>query len=74
MPGNRDDKTGKYTKQFPDEAFLNAVSALDTPTTTNVANHVGCSYDLAYRRLHEYFEAGKIGRVEVGNTFLWQSH
>lgn len=71
MAGDDRDDEGKYTKTYPDEAFLTAVEELDVASTQNVANEVGCSYDLAYRRLKELEKEGKVRTQEVRNAFLW---
>lgn len=73
MPGDRDKDTGQFTEQFPVSAFVVAVEELEPTTTSSVAEEVGCSYDLAYRRLKELEEAGEVVAMEVGNTFLWSA-
>lgn len=72
MPGDRDSDTGKFTQQFSEEKFLTAVEAVETPTTSNIADYVGCSYDSAYHRLNKYADEGKVRKITVGNSFLWQ--
>jgi len=70
---NRDEDSGKFTKQYPEEAFLEAVEQLETATTTEIAEEVGCSYDLAYRRLNALVDRGKVLRKEIGPSFVWSS-
>jgi hypothetical protein len=70
MTPKRDD-AGKFTKQYPDEAFLEAVATLDTPTTMNISEEVGCSYDLVYRKLREFEQEGKVESLKVGSSLLW---
>lgn len=65
------DGEGKYTEEYPDSAFIDAVRGLPVPSTQKVADEVGCSYDLAYRRLTDLFEEGKIEREEVGTSFVY---
>lgn len=72
MSPNRDDKTGKFDEEYPRESFLEAVEEIGTATTSRVADHVGCSYDLAYRRLNELLERGEVEREEVGGSFVWK--
>lgn len=67
------DEEGKFNKQYPDEEFLSAVKDLPVASTQNVADEVGCSYDLAYRRLNEMGEEGEISKEEVGTSFVWIS-
>jgi hypothetical protein len=67
---DRDDE-GKYSQTYPDSAFLEAVRELPVASTQLVADEVGCSYDLAYRRLGDLFKKGNIAREEVGNSFVY---
>lgn len=67
---DRDDQ-GKYNEQYSDEAFLNAVEDLDVASTSSVAEEVGCSYDLAYRRLQTLEEDNQIRSTKVGGSFVW---
>lgn len=53
------------------DAFLEAVNDLEQATTSKVAEEVGCSYDLAYRRLKELEGNGDVEAVTVGNAYLW---
>ena len=70
MPNDRNEDSGKFTEQYPTEEFLSAVKEIDNATTAEVADLVGCSYDLAYRRLNELSEDEKITRMKVGSTFI----
>lgn len=72
MTPARDEDSGRYEEEFPREEFLRAVEELDSPTTSNVASYVGCSYDLAYRRLKGLEEEGVVRSDTVGNSFLWR--
>lgn len=71
MPAERDENTGKYTRKFPVEDFVMAVEDLGTATTSNVAEIVGCSYDLAYRRLKDLEAEEEVTARRVGDSFLW---
>ena len=71
MAGDNRDDEGRYTETYPDKAFLAAVNKLDVASTQNVANNVGCSYDLAYRRLKSLEKEGEVETQEVRNAFLW---
>ena len=70
MDEDRDDE-GKYTEEYPDSQFIQAVESLPVASTQNVAEEVGCSYDLAYRRLAELFGQGELNREEVGGSFVY---
>lgn len=69
---DRDDETGQYSPEYPLESFLEAVEELHTATTAKVATKVDCSYDLAYRRLHDLEEQGALTKEEVGGSFVWK--
>ncbi|RKS83482.1 hypothetical protein BDK61_2867 [Haloarcula quadrata] len=71
MPDDRDEESGKFTQQYQSEAFLEAVSSINNATTSRIADEVGCSYDLAYRRLKSLEEEDEIKREEVGGSFVW---
>lgn len=71
MAPERNDETGQYTEEYSHESFLEAVSELDPATTSRVAEMVGCSYDLAYRRLRDLHQNGAVTRTEVGGSFVW---
>jgi DNA-binding transcriptional regulator YhcF (GntR family) len=67
---DRDDE-GKFNREYPDEDFISAVQTLPVASTQNVADEVGCSYDLAYRRLQNLEEVGKVEQEAVGGSFVW---
>jgi len=71
VPADRDDNSGKFTQKYSREAFLRAVDTIENATTKKVATEVGCSYDLAYRRLNELADEGEIDRIEIGSSFVW---
>lgn len=69
--GHNRDKEGKFSEQYPDDDFISAVEHLSVGSTQNIADEVGCSYDLAYRRLQTLKENGVVEREEVGGAFVW---
>lgn len=73
MTPERDDESGQFSEEYDREAFLVAVEELDNAATREVADRVGCSYDLAYRRLKELSDEGVIEEQKVGNSFLWKT-
>ena len=70
MASNRDDE-GKFSQQYSDEDFISAVESLTVASTQKIADEVGCSYDLAYRRLQSLKQDGEIEREKVGGSFVW---
>ncbi len=70
--GERDDKTGKYTDEYPEEAFLDAIRNADQMLGTGeIADAVGCAHDTAYKRLQKIEEDNIVGSQKVGNTIVW---
>jgi hypothetical protein len=68
--GNQSDDN---RKQYPLSAFVKAVEEEGGMAgTQTVADRVGCSYELAYKRLIELKESGQIGNERVGNAHLWK--
>jgi hypothetical protein len=72
MPRERDSESGQYTESYPLDIFLSALRAEGGMAGTNdVADQVGCSYELAYQRLRELTENDQLTRQKVGNANLW---
>ena len=68
--GSRDEG-GKWSPQFTDQEFLDAVASLPVASTQRVADEVGCSYDLAYRRLKQLADENRVDNKKVGGSFVW---
>lgn len=71
-PRERDEETGQFSQEYTRWEFLAAIEGQDTPTTTAIAEYVDCSYDLAYRRLHDLENDGVVTKDEIGGVFLWK--
>ena len=69
--GDSRDEGGRWSPQYEDESFLVAVSSLPVASTQRVADEVGCSYDLAYRRLRELADEGYVRGEKVGGSYVW---
>lgn len=67
---DRDD-SGQFTEEFPREAFIDAVDALEDPTTKAVAEHVGCSRPTAHNKLTALAEEGAVERRKIGPVAVW---
>lgn len=67
----RDEDTGQFQSSFEDEEFLDAVASGDLPTTSDVADAVGCEYRTAYDRLKRLEEDGALTSRIVGNSLVW---
>lgn len=68
----RDDDTGQFSDHYPDEEFLTVVREADLPTTTEVAEAVGCDRRTAYVRLNELEECGTVSSRKIGRTLVWK--
>ena len=70
MTAERDDESGQFTEQYPREAFLKAVSQIETTTTSKIAEEIGYSYDLAYRRLGTLADENEIDKEMIGSSYI----
>jgi len=73
MNRDRDEYSGRYTREYPVFEFNEAVQKSDGLSTAEVADIVGCSSDLAYRRLKELEEDGEVVANLVGGSYQWNS-
>lgn len=71
MGNDRDEYSGRFTREFSDDNFVQAVKELESCSTSEVADHVGCSSDLAYLRLKELAAAGQINSEMVAGNYRW---
>lgn len=71
MP-DRDEDTGRYVEEYPTEDFVAALKSLGGDGgTQDVADEVGCKYDVAYKKLRRLEDEGRLTRRKVGNANLW---
>jgi hypothetical protein len=69
---DQDAETGKLQPTYDREAFTQAVRETDGAVgTQDVADAVGCSYELAYKRLREFEQSGDVESQKVANTRIW---
>jgi AraC-like DNA-binding protein len=71
MGRERDDYSGRFTRQYSDADFIQALEELESSSTSTVASHLGCSSNLAYRRLAELAEEGRVGSEDVAGNYRW---
>lgn len=71
MVPERDEYSGRYTREYTREDFVTAVAELGSASTREVAKRVGCSTDLAYRRLVELSESGRVKNEKISGTYRW---
>ncbi|MFB6219914.1 MAG: hypothetical protein ABEH90_00625 [Halolamina sp.] len=67
------DDSGQYAPEVTAEGVLGVFEAVEGPTitTTDVANTLGCSRDVARNRLAELHERGLVDRRKSGRIVLW---
>lgn len=71
---DRDEETGRFTTEFQDEDFTNAIRELDgSASTSEIADLLDCDRRTAYLRLNELEDEGHISSRKVGNSLLWQT-
>ena len=69
---DRDEESGKFTEEYPQEDFLQALEELGPTGTTDVSDFVGCDRRTAYLKLQSLEEEGKVNSQKVGNALLWE--
>lgn len=72
MNRKRDEESGRFETEYPIEDFLNAFQSDQFLSTTEVADRVGCTQNLAYRRLKQLEESGDVQSKNIGHSLAWQ--
>ncbi|QCC57277.1 winged helix-turn-helix domain-containing protein (plasmid) [Natrinema thermotolerans] len=62
----RDDDTQQFEAEYTDGDFLEAVRNCTVPSTSNIAEAVGCRRRTALRRLKKLEDQGEIGSETLG--------
>lgn len=73
VPRDRDEESGKFTETYPPGLFVETLRESGPTGTQNVADELGCSYELAYRRLRDLEDEGRVTSDRVGNARLWSA-
>jgi DNA-binding Lrp family transcriptional regulator len=71
MGPERDEYSGRYNREFELSDFIAALQKTGPASTSKVAEEVGCSRDLAYRRLKELEEEGAVSGELIGGNYRW---
>lgn len=69
---NRDEKSGKFTEEYPPKEFLEALGELGSSGTADISDYVGCDRRTAYLKLKSLEEEEKIRSRKVGHSLLWE--
>lgn len=67
----RDSDDGTYEPEYSDDSFLKAIREQSLPTTTDVADTVGCDRSTAHYRLGKLADADRVESEQVGNAKVW---
>ena len=67
-----DETTGKFAAEYSGEDFVDAVGTLDLPTTSDVADAVGCAHRTALHHLNRLEEEGRLDSRMAGRAKLWR--
>jgi Mn-dependent DtxR family transcriptional regulator len=69
---DRDEESGRYTDTYTEDDLLEAIRDLGGMAgTSDVAGHVGCARDTAYKKLKQMEEDGTVSSRKVGGALLW---
>lgn len=69
---NRDEESGRFTEEYPEEEFIQALEELGSAGTVDISNYVGCDRRTAYLKLQSLEEENKVTSQKVGNALLWE--
>jgi predicted transcriptional regulator len=58
-------------QQYSEQQFLTAVREQDTPTTSAIAEQIGCTRQAADYRLRKLRDEDRVESTMVGNTLVW---
>lgn len=62
----------RNAEQFSDGEFLTAVESEDMPSTSEVAETVGCSLQTALRRLQQLEDRGELESRQISGPYIWR--
>ena len=63
--------TGKFKQSFSDDVFMEVLKKSGVLSTKEVAGQVGCSYNLAYKRLKALRKKGRVSGRLIGKSYAW---
>lgn len=65
-------EAGRFGMEYDRQDFLVAVGETDHATAKKIAKRVGCSPDLARKRLRQLEDEGVVESIDLGRTLLWK--
>ncbi len=72
MAKPRDERSQRFQQEYSDRDFLDAVDRLELPTTTDVADELGCVKATAAGRLNALEDDGELAAKTVGQAKVWR--
>jgi len=69
---DRDEKSGKFTEEYPSQEFIEALAECGPSGTTDISDYVGCDRRTAYLKLKSLEEEREVRSQKVGNSLLWK--
>ena len=69
---DRDEKSGKFTEEYPSQEFIEALAERGPSGTTDISDYIGCDRRTAYLKLKSLEEVGEVRSQKVGNSLLWK--
>ncbi|MFC6720299.1 transcriptional regulator [Halobacteriaceae bacterium SHR40] len=69
---DRDENSGKFTEEYPETDFLEALDEIGPAGTTDISDHVGCDRRTAYLKLKSLEKDNEVRSQKVGNALLWE--
>lgn len=71
---SRDTESGRFATEYPRTSFLRAIKDEEgLAATGDIARHVGCSHDTAYKRLTSMENQGLVIQRRFGQTLAWKT-
>lgn len=71
MVRERDEETGRIVEKYPLDDVYEALAAIGSAGSREVADEVGCSYETAYHKLRTLEDKGRVESRKVANARLW---
>lgn len=69
---DRDERSGKFTEEYPSQEFLDALAELGPSGTTDISDYIGCDRRTAYLKLKSLEKERKVTSKKVGSSLLWE--
>jgi len=71
MADKQRNERGRFTPEYDDDEFLEAVREHEPAGTSEVADVIGCTTQNADYRLRKLQDAGRVESKKVGPSLVW---